>query len=82
MCFIAHGINYTMITQLKERVATFYPKDKVVTVMFDKVSIKRSRMYDKSSGKVEGYKYFGGSDRTSNIPYHALVFMVQGVARR
>ena len=63
---------------LTKRVKMLSKREKMCSLLFDEMSIKKALRYDPSSDTVEGYENFGTAG-SNKIASHALVFMARGM---
>lgn len=76
------GINADVLSQLKKSVQKMKPRDRNCILMFDEIALQKRLIYNENSGTVEGFEDFGSQGRTGKLADHALVFMIQGLAKR
>ena len=76
------GINAHVFSVLKDSVQTMSDKDHVWCLVFDKMSIRQHLYFNQKIDYNEGFEDLGRHGRTSNIVYHALVFMLRGLCKR
>lgn len=71
------GISESTLRHLQKSVNE---DNKLCSIVFDEIALKRSLILNEAADKVEGYEDMGGSGgRSDKIADHALVFMLQGV---
>ena len=74
------GINAYVFSVLKDSVQTMSDKDRVLCLMFDKMSISICISIRRLT--IEDSEDLGSHSRTNNIANHALVFMLCGLHKR
>ena len=69
------GVNKAILEALRIKTANMQPQDKIVSIVFDEMSIREGLAHDKGRDIIEGFA--DGVSRSEQIANHALVFMVR-----
>lgn len=73
------GINKQIFQQLKDYGQTMDPLDKFVNLVFDETLIKKSLVFNKKRGLIDGYVDHGSFGRENKIANQALIFLIHGI---
>ena len=79
---IKPSLSGSVIDALTLKVQAMDPIDCNVALVFDEMSIKQGLVYNEGTDSVEGFEDFGDAGQTRYITYHAIAFMVRGLATK
>ncbi|KAJ8979789.1 hypothetical protein NQ317_007699 [Molorchus minor] len=76
------GMNRSIVDLLKTSVSTMDPLDRYCTIMFDKMSIDPSLLYNQAKDVIEGFQDNGGDERRLLFADKVMVFMARGIHKK
>ena len=73
------GFHNRRLEDIKEKVSQFNEHDRLVAIVFNEMSIKKSLNYNERLDCVLGYEDLGNEERSEKIASYATVFMVRSI---
>ena len=71
--------NHAVFDALRVKGHTMDPKDRCISLIFDKMALKSALVYNHGLDRIEGFENIGELGTSQFVANHALAFMVRGL---
>ncbi|CAG4944833.1 unnamed protein product [Colias eurytheme] len=73
------GLNEPILRELKSVIQSLPAEKKLVTLLFDEISLAPGTEYNITTGQIIGFEDMGNDRRHKTLADHALVLMIKGI---